>query len=36
MKYHNPHIKFDDKYWFLSFGIDVDIVPDAVSYDVVI
>ena len=26
IKYHNPHIKFDGKYWFLIFGIEVDII----------
>lgn len=35
IKYHNPHIKFDGKYWFLTFGIEVDIEPDETTADVV-
>lgn len=33
--YHNPHIKFDGKYWFLTFGIEVDVEPDVTTNDVV-
>lgn len=35
IKYHNPHIKFDGKYWFLIFGVDVDIVSDTTTEEVV-
>lgn len=35
IKYHNPHIKFDGKYWFLMFGIEVDIIPDIVTDEVI-
>ena len=35
LKYHNPHIKFDGKYWFLSFGVDVNITPDKTSDEVI-
>lgn len=35
IKYHNPHIKFDGKYWFLVFGIEVNLTPDIVSDEVV-
>lgn len=35
IKYHNPHIKFDGKYWFLIFGIDVNIIPDTTTEEVV-
>ena len=35
LQYHNPHIKFDGKYWFLSFGVEVDIIPDHTSDEVV-
>lgn len=35
IQYHNPHIKFDGKYWFLSFGVEVDLIPDKVSDEVV-
>lgn len=35
IKYHNPHIKFDGKYWFLIFGIDVTITPDNTTEEVV-
>lgn len=35
IKYHNPHIKFDGKYWFLIFGIDVNIIPDTITEEVV-
>lgn len=35
IQYHNPHIKYDGKYWFLSFGVDVEAVPDKVSDEVV-
>ena len=35
IKYHNPHIKFDGKYWFLVFGIDVNIVPDNTTEEII-
>lgn len=35
LKYHNPHIKFDGKYWFLTFGVEVDIVPDQTTDEVI-
>ena len=35
IKYHNPHIKFDGKYWFLIFGIEVDIIPDTVTDEII-
>lgn len=35
IKYHNPRIKFDGKYWFLTVGVDVNIVPDEVTDKVI-
>lgn len=35
IKYHNPHIKFDGKYWFLIFGYEVDITPDNTTDEIV-
>lgn len=35
LKYHNPHIKFDGKYWFLSFGVDVALTPDETTDEVI-
>lgn len=35
IKYHSPHIKFDGKYWFLTFGFEVDIEPDETTDEVV-
>lgn len=35
IKYHNPHIKFDGKYWFLVIGIEVVITPDITTDEVV-
>lgn len=35
LQYHNPRIKFDGKYWFLSFGVDVSITPDETTDEVV-
>lgn len=35
IQYHNPHVMFDGKYWFLVFGIDVDIEPDITTDEVV-
>jgi len=35
IQYHNPHIKFDGKYWFLSFGVEVSLIPDKVSDEVI-
>lgn len=35
LQYHNPHIKFDGKYWFLSFGVDVELTPDVVTNEVI-
>ena len=35
IQYHNPHIKFDGKYWFLSFGVEVSLIPDEVSDEVI-
>lgn len=35
IKYHNPHIKFDGKYWYLTFGVEVVITPDQVSDEVI-
>lgn len=35
IQYHNPHIKFDGKYWFLTFGVEVHITPDETSDEVI-
>lgn len=35
IKYHDPHIKFDGKYWFLIFGVEVNITPDKISDEVI-
>lgn len=35
LKYHNPRVKFDGKYWFLVFGIEVSINPDMITDEVV-
>lgn len=35
IKYHNPHIKFDGKYWFLIFGYEVNIIPDSTTDEIV-
>lgn len=35
LKYHNPHIKFDGKYWFLTFGVEVNVTPDIVSDEII-
>lgn len=35
LQYHNPHIKFDGKYWFLIFGVEVDFTPDATTDEVI-
>lgn len=35
LQYHNPRIKFDGKYWFLFFGVDVSITPDETTDEVV-
>lgn len=35
IKYHDPHIKFDGKYWFLVFGVDVAITPDVTTNEVI-
>lgn len=35
IKWHNPRVKFDGKYWFLVVGIDVNITPDKTSDEVV-
>ena len=35
IRYHNPHIKFDGKYWFLTFGVEVNITPDVTSDEIV-
>lgn len=35
MSWHNPRIKFDGKYWFLSVGIEVDITPDETTDEVI-
>ena len=35
LKYHNPHIKFDGKYWILSFGVEVGITPDEISDEII-
>ena len=35
LKYSNPHIKFDGKYWFLTFGLDVNIIPDKTTEEIV-
>lgn len=35
IKYHDPHIKFDGKYWFLTFGVEVDIIPDETTDEVI-
>ena len=29
-KYYNPHIIYDGKYWYITFGIDV---PEKINYD---
>lgn len=35
LQYHNPRIKFDGKYWFLSFGVDVALTPDETTDEVI-
>lgn len=35
IQYHNPHIKFDGKYWFLIFGVEVDLEPDVTTDEVI-
>lgn len=35
LQYHNPRIKFDGKYWFLSFGVDVSLTPDKTTDEVI-
>lgn len=35
IQYHNPHIKFDGKYWFLTFGVEVSIIPDKTTDEVI-
>lgn len=35
LKYHNPHIKFDGKYWFLTFGVEVGLTQDQVTDEVI-
>ena len=35
IQYHNPHIKFDGKYWFLVFGIEVGIIPDTTTEEII-
>lgn len=35
IKCHNPHIKFDGKYWYLVFGVEVVITPDQISDEVI-
>lgn len=35
IKYHNPHIKFDGKYWFLSFGVEVNLTKNETSDEVI-
>lgn len=35
LQYHNPRIKFDGKYWFLSFGVDVALTPDKTTDEVI-
>ena len=35
IKYHNPHIKFDGKYWFLTFGVEVNITRDVTSDEII-
>lgn len=35
IQYHNPHIKFDGKYWFLLFGVAVDLEPDVTTDEVI-
>ena len=34
LKYHNPRIKFDGKYWFLTFGVEVGLTQDQVTDEV--
>lgn len=35
LQYHDPRIKFDGKYWFLSFGVDVALTPDETTDEVI-
>lgn len=35
LQYHNPRIKFDGKYWFLSFGVDVALTSDETTDEVI-
>lgn len=35
MHWHNPRIKFDGKYWFLSVAVEVDLDPDETSEEVI-
>lgn len=33
--WHNPRIKFDGKYWFLSVGIEIDLTPDETTNKII-
>lgn len=35
MSWHNPRVKFDGKYWFLSVGVEVDLTPDKTTDEVI-
>lgn len=35
IKWHNPRVKFDGKYWFLVVGIDVELTPDETTEEVI-
>lgn len=35
MSWHNPRVKFDGKYWFLSVGIEVNLTPDETTDEVI-
>ena len=35
MKWYNPRVKFDGKYWSLIVGVDVNITPDEVTEEVI-
>lgn len=35
MSWHNPRVKFDGKYWFLSVGVEVDLTSDEVTDEII-
>ena len=35
IRYHNPHIKFDGKYWFLTVGVEVTLTSDSTNDEII-